>query len=218
MKTNQIDQIITDMGDANDDLLALLDDLWLEIDHTNPECVRIGSARMIAVLESLKRFRESCDDVSTNLRAFLPKTPEPEQSKAASSDEESKQEANIFAGKAQISLREDFSYRRPFGFRLRGQAYPWLRTWVAVFEKLCLVLRESNPVLFETLPDRDEMMSTHGNCYFSRDRTALRSPLRVSETVFAETNLSAKLIRDLIRKLLAVFRISESDAEFYLRR
>ena len=218
MENGKIDQIVTDLGDANDDLLALLDDLWLEIDHTNTESVRIGSGRMISLLESIQRFQEARNDVADKLRSFLPPAQKQEATETITILSAGNPQADVFAGKAKISLQENFSYRRPFGFRLRAESYPSLRTWIAVYEKICHVLRNLNPVLFDSLPDRDEMVSTHGNCYFSRDRTALRSPLRVSETIFAESNLSAKLIGDLIRKLVAVFRIQESDIEFYLRR
>jgi hypothetical protein len=46
---------------------------------------------------------------------------------------------------------------------------------------------------------------------------ALRKALQVEDGLYAESNLSANGIRDMIRQLLAVFQIPNEEMKFYLR-
>ena len=70
--TDKIEQVITDLGDTRDDLTALLDDIWLDIDHTNQASIKNGSERMISTLDAAANFRKAGDELTAKLRGFLP--------------------------------------------------------------------------------------------------------------------------------------------------
>jgi hypothetical protein len=214
MLQDRIDVIIADLGDTNDQLLAVLDDLWLEIDHTDSESIRTGSQRMIGVIEAAKNYQSLCNDLTRRLRKFAPKDyvevietehPTPQEKK------------DVFSSYETITLQQEWSYRKPHGFIIRGKSFPWKSNWIDLYQSLCEVLRDIDGERFDTIPERREIISSHGNPYFSRDPKRLRTSIEVGDPIFAESNLSANLIRDNIRRLLRIFEIPESDLTIYIR-
>ncbi|NOS35961.1 MAG: hypothetical protein GQ522_04930, partial [Deltaproteobacteria bacterium] len=148
------------------------------------------------------------------LRAFLPP---PKEVTATQPDEETTRRLALFDGKETIGLADYWSYKKPFGFILKGRPYPRKRNWIDLYQKLCEVLRELDAERFDSIPDCREIISTHGKPYFSKDHHTLRSPMKVAEGVYAESNLSANLIRDNILRLLKIFEISKEKLTIYLR-
>jgi hypothetical protein len=216
MLQDRIDSIIADLGDSNDQLLAVLDDLWLEIDHTDSESIRLGSHRMIGVIEAAKNYQSLCDDLTRRLREFIP-TPDADADIEQVELPTPKDKAAVFANYETIALNQQWSYRKPHGFILRGRAFPWKQNWIDLYQSLCDALRDIDAARFDTIPDRREIISTHGNPYFSRDPKRLRTAIKVGDSIYAESNLSAKLIRDNIQRLLRIFEIPESDLTIYTR-
>jgi hypothetical protein len=214
MLEDRIDAIIADLGDSNDQLLAVLDDLWLEIDHTDSESIRTGSQRMIGVIEGVKNYQNLCDDLTRRLREFVPKA---DAEVIKIEHPVTKEKSDVFASYETISLKQEWSYRKPYGFLFRGKSFPWKRNWIDLYQSLCEVLRDTDSERFDTIPDRREIISSHGNPYFSRDPKRLRTSIKVGDSIFAESNLSAKLIRDNIRRLLRIFEIPETDLTIYIR-
>jgi hypothetical protein len=214
MIKDRIDAIIADLGDSNDHLLAVLDDLWLEIDHTDSESIRTGSQRMIGVIDAAKSYQNLCDDLSRRLREFAPKD---EAELAAAAAPAPKGKTDVFKSFNVITLNQEWSYKKPHGFMLRGQSFPWKRNWIDLYQGLCEVLRDIDRELFDTIPDRKEIISSHGNPYFSRDPNRLRTSIKVGDSIYAESNLSAKLIRDNIRRLIKIFDIPDTDLTIYTR-
>jgi hypothetical protein len=214
MLQDRIDAIIADLGDSNDQLLAVLDDLWLEIDHTDSESIRTGSQRMIGVIEAAKNYQSLCDDLTRRLREFAPKD---DTEDIATEHPTSQEKKDVFASYETITLKQEWSYRKPYGFMLRSKSFPWKCNWIDLYQSLCEVLRDIDGERFDTIPERREIISTHGNPYFSRDPKRLRTSIKVGDSIFAESNLSAKLILDNIRRLLRIFDIPESDITIYIR-
>jgi len=212
MLAERIESILADLADSNDQLLALLDDLWLDIDHTDPDSIQVGSQRMIGVIDATKTFQTLCGDISTRLKEFLPVEEVAEPQVVAP-----KESPTVFNGFDTISLNDQWSYRKPFGFSFQGTPYRGKHNWIDLYEAICLALKKLDSERFNTVPDRREIISTHGNPYFSRDRHRLRNRTEISEGIYMETNLSAKLIRDNIRRLLRIFEVPESDLTIYTR-
>jgi len=207
-------QIITSLGDVKDDVLSLRDDLWLEIDHTDPESIREGTERVIPVVETVREFQMIAEKLGQMLEAFA----EPEVPIAAEAGEDEKtKELARFKNREEVTLDDGWSYKRPYGFILRGTPYTYLTTWIELYVKLCAVLRELDPNGFDGVPDRYEIVSTHRYPYFARDPSKLRSARKISETVYAEGHLSANLIRDNIGRLLKILGFKREELQVYLR-
>ena len=220
--TDKIEQVITDLGDTRDDLTALLDDIWLDIDHTNQASIKNGSERMISTLDAAANFRKAGDELTAKLRGFLPPSPvvpaPPTTAPSATAPATPAQQHNYFASMEQISLTTSWTYRRPAGFALRGKQSSFHYTWSSLYLRLLHTLRESDRTLFDTLPDRPEFTSNHNNPYITRDRSRLRDASKVGDTVFVETNLNANLIRDNIRYIVKAFGIKDTEVQIFLRR
>jgi hypothetical protein len=216
----KIGRIVTELGDTKDDVLALTDELcqelWQKIDRRDVDSIRAGSERMIAAVSAVTAFQKSCEDIAARFRGFLPPvSPAPA---APPQPPQPNRQLEAFAGKEKITLRDSWTYHRPFGFVFRGKPQPWRTTWIEVYHDLACALRDSNPQLFETLPDRHDLISAQGNRYMARDTSQLRVAMKLTESVFAESNLSANLIRDNIARLLRVFSVQDSEVEIYLRQ
>jgi len=100
----------------------------------------------------------------------------------------------------------------------KGRAFKDIVTWRRVYELVCAQLREQDAARFTALPENPDFTTTHGNRYFTRTSEEVRSPAHVGDTIYAEVNLSANMIRDVIRRLLTTFDVPESEMTIYLRQ
>ncbi len=205
MIQDRIDAIIADLGDSNDQLLAVLDDLWHEIDYTNSKSIEMGARRMIEVVDAVNHYQSLCDDLTRKLHEFAPNR--------TSTDTWD----DGFSKYKVVSLTQEWRYLKPYGFIFRGKSVPWKRNWIDLYQSLCEILYDIDPMRFYTIPDQPEIISSHGNPYFSRHPEPLRSWIKIGDSIFAESNLSAKLIRDNIRRLFCILDISEADLSIYIR-
>lgn len=116
----------------------------------------------------------------------------------------------------EYSLIDDFTHKRPAGFKLQNQRYV-ANDWKDVFVKTCSALAERNLFLFEGLVS-DPTMQGKKVVYFAYSPAAMRKPELISGTkIYAHTNLSANQIRNIIQKMLRKFGISTSDYKMYLK-
>lgn len=115
------------------------------------------------------------------------------------------------------SIDEDFTYKRPHGFIFDGQGTTGITTWRRMYELLCHQLLRRDPERFRSLVNHPDFISNRGHHSFSTDPQALRSSTQIDEGLFAEINLSANSLRDMIRKVLAAFEIPETSLQLFLR-
>jgi hypothetical protein len=206
--SEKIERIIIGLGDNREDTLALMEDLWAEIDHTNADSIREGSERMIALVTAATGFRTVCEDLGNKLRSFLPSEPTP-ASPPPNSD--------WFAGQQRIKPTEPWAYRRPSGFVLHNKQFPKLNTWRGLYESLLIVLRDHDPKLFQTLPDHASLVSRHNKPYFSRDPGKLREALKLADNLYAEFDLNPNRIGKTVGRVLRVMGIADTNIAFYVR-
>ena len=115
-------------------------------------------------------------------------------------------------------MAEDFTFKRPHGFILDGQATTGITTWRRLYELLCQHLLQRDQGRFHGLPDNSAFVSNRGNRSFSRQAGDLRSAALIGDGIHAEINLSANSIRDMIRRLLAAFDIPMDRLQLFLRQ
>lgn len=115
-------------------------------------------------------------------------------------------------------LDEDFTYKRPYGFRLEDEVQSEVPTWRRLYELICLHLARRDAERFARLPDEPAFTTRRGNPHFARDPAPLRSAMALPGGVQAEVNLSANHLRDQIRSLLQHFGIEQSALRIYLRQ
>ncbi len=212
--------ILTDMERVRENLLSLSDDIWLSIDHNDSEALQDGVRFKLAYNEKMAAF----DQVSTDLSALVQQfTDVSLDQPSAPAGEELDDEANQrlireLDREKPHNLYEDFRYKRPYGFVLQGKAHTEIVTWRRVLELVCRRLDAYKPELMTALPDHPEFISNRGNRSFSTHPEDLRSAMMVTADLYTEANLSANSIRDVIRKMLQTFEVSETEMKIYLRQ
>jgi len=94
------------------------------------------------------------------------------------------------------TLDEDFTYKRPHGFILDGQATTGLTTWQRLYQLVCQQLFARDDQRFRSLIDHAEFISNRGHHTVTTDAGSLRKPLAVGGDLYMEANLSANSICD----------------------
>jgi uncharacterized membrane-anchored protein YhcB (DUF1043 family) len=219
MMRERIQSILTNLEAVGEDLIALSDDIWLNIDHNDNAAVEQGATFKMAFNSAVAEFREVSSRLSRLVEDFT-EVPSFEAPSAPSSVEErDRRERLIRSLDRQLAhgLDEDFRYKRPAIFTLNGVPFDGTNTWSQVYETLCRHLASLQPEVFDTLPTNPDFVSNRGNKYFSRQAADLRVPRDYGRGVLAETNLSANQIRDNIKRLLPAFGLPERTFCVYLR-
>ena len=122
-----------------------------------------------------------------------------------------------FAGKTQITLDENWTKTKPYGFRFKGQAYKGFKSWVRGYEAFCRELAAVDPTRFEDLPNNPVFRAGHKRELFTYTPTNLRKALDTGSRVYVEGSLAANGFRDNIRDLLDEFGIDGKDLELSIR-
>ncbi|MCC5841662.1 MAG: hypothetical protein JJT96_16220 [Opitutales bacterium] len=216
MKTKAI-QLREALERINEDLLTLSDDIWLNIDHNDPDALERGVDFKKAFNARQTAFAQAAQGIIDILEKFTAAEPEPEP--AAPGRQRGARERKIEElDRHQVhALQEDFSYKRPFGMKLEGEAYTNLRTWKAVYRQVFTHLSKKEATRFRRLDGCEAALSRRGNPYITRDKNLLRQSMPIGADLYAEVNLSANHIRDSIKRLLEAFSIPLSEITLYLR-
>lgn len=210
--------ILEDLEAVRENLLALSDDIWLSIDHNDPQALDAGVEFKRAYNAKAAAFDQVASDLSALVQQYTSvRLEEAEQTGA----DDREQNARIVADlnrEQPHGLDEDFTYRRPHGFILRGQATTGITTWQRLYELVCQQLFACDEVKFRNLEHHPEFVSNRGHHTVTRDADSLRKPLHVRGDVFVEANLSANGIRDVVRQLLEAFEIPTEGMQVFLRQ
>ena len=116
----------------------------------------------------------------------------------------------------EYSLYEDFTYKRPYAFKLPDDRFIIVKTWQEMLIKVCeslIEVDEKKIIGFEEL----EHMNGKKKKYFSSQSKGMRSPKRVANKIYVETNQSANSIRNLLIKILKECGLKTGDLKIYLR-
>lgn len=219
--TNTIREILRDLERVRENMLALSDDIWLGIDHNDPEALDAGYTFKRDYNKRMIEFDRLASEISDLVQTFTAvKIEGPDEGATLTETEQQKRERLIRdLDKSQPhAIDENFTYKRPYGFKLCGEAFVDLVCWRRVLELVCQVLARRDRARFDALPDNPEFHSNRGNSRFTRDPARLRAPTRITDTVHVECHMSANHVRDFIRELLRAFSIAEAELSIYLRQ
>ncbi len=219
---DRIEKILTNIENVKEDLLALSDDIWLNIDHNDSQAVQKGAEFKTAYNEHMKLFTSNSESLSTLIQKYTEVDfDQDENGKPVNENVLTNQDRERMIKELDPHqphyLNEDFRYKRPFGFMLEKQPYVPKNTWSHVYISVCKHLAKKSPTIFEKLPEHPDFISTHGNPSFSKSKKGLRNGRSISKGIYAESNLTANQIRDLIEALLKFFQIPSEDFIAYFR-
>ncbi|TDT71960.1 hypothetical protein EV215_0653 [Hypnocyclicus thermotrophus] len=114
------------------------------------------------------------------------------------------------------NLYEDFTYKKPFGFKLNENRVIKVSSWKELLVKTCEILISINENKFISFESNDAMKGKKRKV-FSSDPNELRVPRKIGDKIYIETNQSANFIRDLIKKLLKEYNFKTIEYKVYLK-
>lgn len=214
---DRVKRILTHLETVRQDLLELSDDVWLNIDHNDPQALEEGVQFKRTYNERLTEFDRVASSVSELVQAYtkvrIDKAVTEQPGRQAA--EERQRIIRELDTDTPHTLGEDFTYTRPYGFVLAGYAAKDLLTWRQLYESFCKVLAQRDPGRFAALPTNPRFIGRRKQ--FSTNRADLRNGQPIGRGVFAEVHMSANSFRDLMTRLLPEFGLTQDALKIYMR-
>ncbi|NDJ25524.1 hypothetical protein GS682_28570 [Nostoc sp. B(2019)] len=212
----RVQQILADLERVQENLLALSDDIWLNIDHNDSQALQKGFEFKLVFNQNLDNFNQNASDISQLIEQFTNIHIEVADiaQKGTPEHERITQELDTTQP---YTVDENFTYKRPYGFILQGQAYKGINTWRYLYELFCKQLAAKDIKRFQEFVDSPDAKTVRGGVFFSRDKSSLRKAIEINSGICAEGNLSANAIRDRIKFMLSAFEIELGEFSLYLR-
>lgn len=214
---NRTRQLLEDLEAVRENLIALSDDIWLGIDHNDPEALEEGVQFKREYNEKISAFDALATELSAMIQQYTSVNLQAEEQTGLGDQERNERIIRELNREEPHTIDEDFTYKRPYGFILDGQGTTGITTWRRLFELICQQLLRRDRGRFHALPDHLDFISNRGHHNFSRDPGHLRKASQLEDGLYAESNLSANSFRDLIRRLLGTFEIPQKDLQLFLR-
>ena len=218
MTKDKIKEILDRIDTLQEQLLSLPDDMLLSIDPRDNESLEQGLMFIKTYNENLNQFTLSSTKLAEQVKAYLGINPEEDELEQENYNRQKRDRIIKELDKTSPhSLDEDFTYKRPYGFILHDSAIKGLKTWKNMYLHVLNLLKTKAPEKFAQLPKEEKFISKRGNPLFSKTGKELRVAEKLSEGFFVEVNLSANMIRNNIKELLAFFGIEPLSMKIYLR-
>jgi hypothetical protein len=187
--------------------LALSDNIWLSINHNDPELPKAGVEFKRAYNAKAADF----DRVASELSALVQQDTSVwlEEAEKTGSTDRVENDRIIAELNREEPHRPDknFTYKRPRGFILEGQGTTSITTWQRLYERVLQRLYDRDAERFRGLCADREYTTSRGNPTFTTDPSKLRKALEVRAGLFVESHLSASGIRDILHRVLTTFAI-----------
>ena len=211
-------RILEDLEAARENLLALSDDIWVGIDRQDLSAFDEGVRFMRSYVEKMTAFDQLADDLSALIQQYTQVRLEAGEETGRENREQNERIIRELNREEAHSLSENFTYKRPHGFILAGQATSGITTWQRLFELVCRQLYQRDAGRFRSLVHHPEFISNRGHHSVAHDPSTLRKVMRLADDLYVECNLSANSIRDVIVSLLAAFEIPAEQMQLFLRQ
>ena len=216
--TEKINRILANLSSTQEDMLALKDYIWLNLDHSSVEEVQTAASFLVKYLELLDQFAQNSQEISALISQFtgvqIEETPK-EVEKNNSDNQRLIKELNK---NTPHEVTEDFTFKRPTAFIFDGCAYTDMNCWSELFIQFVACLAKKDPAKLKTLADNPEFISKQNKKYYSSTPKELRKPGKIMNDFFVETNRSANDLMKLAIDLLNYFEIPLSNMTIYLRQ
>jgi hypothetical protein len=216
--TNRIRSILEQLEQTREDLLALSDDIWLSIDHNDGDALDAGVEFKRRYNAKMAEFDTLASELSALVQEFTAVKLDDAENGGAQTPQARDRVVRDLDQREPHDIDEDFTFKRPYGFRLGDSAKSDIKSWRRLFELVCFQLAAEHPERFGTLPDDPKFTSSRGRPYMTRDPQAVRMPVELPGGVYAETHMSANGLRDQIKNLLDTVGIDPLALRIYLRQ
>lgn len=211
-------QILEDLEAVRENLLALSDDIWLSIDHNNPQALDAGVEFKRAYNAKSADFDVIANELSELVQRYTSiRLEEAEESGGTDQDQNDRIIAELNREEPH-RLSENFTYKRPHGFILHEKGTTGITTRKRLYQLVMQQLAERDLARLRSLCDHPDFTTTHGNTTFNSDPGRLREVLQLGDQLYAESHFSANGIRDVIKRVLKAFEIPQDELQIFLRQ
>jgi len=220
MTHSKIKEILDLMNTIQEQLLSLADDIHLSIDPRDKDSIKKGYEFLSDYSEQLSKFTESSNILEERIKNYFEVNPETEDIVKIDSIRNVTERERIIKELDKTkayNLDENFTFKRPYGFVLGNTAVKGLKTWKSLYVNLLNTLYDIDKVKYKKLTSEEKFVSNRGNYYFHNDKNVFRVYEKVAGGFYAEVNLSANHIRNVIIDLLEYFKIGVKSLKIYLR-
>jgi hypothetical protein len=215
--TNRTRQILEDLEAVRENLLALSDDIWHSIDHNDGQGLEEGVEFKRKYNEKLVAFDSLASEISALVQQFTSVNLQAEEQSGAEDEAENVRIIQQLNREEPHSIDEDFTYKRPHGYILNGQAATGITTWQRLYFLVLRQLYKGDTEHFRILRDHTEFISSRGHHTFDHSPAEMRRAMQIDDDFYAECNFSANGIRDVITRLLNAFKIAKDELQLFLR-
>ena len=112
----------------------------------------------------------------------------------------------------QHNLNEDFTNKRPFAFLFLSENQVKVSTWKDLYILVCEILLKKNEQKFISLKD----ILKGKREYISYNPSVLRTPYKLSNGMYIETNQSAKHLMQNLKFIINAYGYSVNELKIYL--
>lgn len=211
-------RILEDLEEIRENLLALSDDIWLSINHNDPESLEAGVDFKRAYNAKAADFDRVASELSALVQQYTSVRLE-EAEKTGGTDRALNERIIAELNREEPHrLDEDFTYKRPHGFILDGQGTKGITTWQRLYELVLQRLYDQDTERFRGLCADPNFTTNRGNPTFTTDPARLRKALEVRAGLFVESNYSANSIRDMLSRVLTAFEVPTDKLLIFLRQ
>ena len=130
-------QILEDLEAVRENLLALSDDIWLSIDHNDPQALDEGVEFKREYNGKAAAFDRVASELSALVQQYTSVRLEAAEQTGANDRERNERIVAELNREEPHRLGEDFTYKRPHGFILDGQGTTGVTTWQRMYELAC---------------------------------------------------------------------------------
>jgi len=218
MTKDKIKDILDTLDTIHEQLLALPEDMLLNIDPRDNESLDSGVAFIKQFNKNLTQFSSSAKQLAEQIKTYLKINPEVEEVEQEDSNRQKRDRIIKELDQTKPhNLEEDFTYKRPFGFVLGDTAMKGLKTWKNLYIHVLNIYKKKDPARFSMLHLNERFISSRGNPLFSKTGKELRIAEKLADDFYLEVNLSANMIRNNIRVILDYFGDKPMEMKVYLR-
>lgn len=214
----RIRNLLNDLEAVRENLLALSDDIWQAIDHNDPDSLEAGVEFKRSYNQKSAAFDQIAGDLSSMVQKYTAVRLEETEKIGGANLEENERIIKELDREEPHRLDENFTYKRPHGFILAGKGTTGVTTWQRLYELVCRSLLSIDEQRFRAMEEDPDFISPKGHRIVTKNPLSLRKAMELHEDLFVESNLSANSICDVIRRMLAVFGIAETQMQIYLRQ
>lgn len=208
--------ILEDLETVRESLLSLSEDIWLSIDHNDNNQLKPLFQFKHVYNSKLMEFDSLSSEISQLVQQFTNVNLQSNEGDGRVGDTENERLVRELRNDEPYSLFENFTFKRPHGFILKGTAITGVVTWKRLYTRFCESLFRLDPQKFRELPANEEFISSHGNPMFSKEKGNFHNAIYVGG-LHANAHFSANGFRDSILKLIRAFEIKTSEFDIFLR-